>query len=87
MRTRLAIADAIQQALKRVARVRNVPLRGVVNDLLKARLVHDARCDDPQRYRQRVFELGNPSVNLDRSLRVAAALEDDETTRELDAHG
>ena len=85
MRTTRAIADAIHHVLKRIARVRDVSLTRVANDILRVGLAHDARCDDPQRYRQRVFELGNPSVTLDRSLRIAAALEDEEIAGKLDA--
>lgn len=82
MRTTLAIADDIHRELKRIARVRNVSLTRVANDILRDGLAH---LDVPRRYRQRAFELGNPTVNLDRSLRIAAALEDEETTRKLDA--
>ena len=86
VRTTLALADDIHQELKRIARARNVSLTRVANDVLRAGLGYDARLDDPRRYRQRVFELGNPTVNLDHSVRIAAALEDEETTRELDAY-
>ena len=85
MRTTQAIADAIHRVLKRIARVRDVSLTRVANDILRVGLAHDARCAEPRRHQQRVFELGNPSVNLDCSLRIAAALEDEEIARKLGA--
>ena len=81
----LTIADDIHHELKRIARVRNVSPTRVANDILRLGLAHEARCDAPPRYRQRVFELGKPLVNPDHSLRIAAALEDRETARELKA--
>lgn len=85
MRTTLAIADDILQELKALARTRKSSLTRVANDTLRAGLATEARAHAPRRYRQRVFELGEPLVNLDHSLRITAALEDEETTRKLDA--
>jgi len=85
MRTTLAIADDILQELKTLARTRKSSLTRVANDTLRAGLATAARAHAPRRYRPRVFELGEPLVNLDHSLRIAAALEDEELARKLDA--
>ena len=34
-------------------------------------------------FKQQTFDLGQPAVNLDKALALAAALEDDETVRKL----
>ena len=83
MRTTLAIADDIHRELKRIARLRNVSLTRVANEILRAGLARGARPDVSRRYRQRVFRLGNPTLNLDSPLRIAAALDDEQTAREL----
>ena len=53
---------------------------------LKA-LAHDRRAGPSRprrRYREDVADLGEPHVNLDRALAIAARLEDDETLRKLE---
>ena len=62
----------------------------IANDILrKWRALARARKSSltPRRYRQRVFELGEPLVPLDHALRIAATLEDEETTRKLEPEG
>ena len=85
MRTTLAIDDDVLQELERLARSRKLSLTRIANDTLRAGLAQETRAQAPRRYRQRVFDLGEPLVNLDHSLRTAAALEDEETARKLDA--
>ena len=84
VRITLNIADDILRELKRLARVRKRSLNRVTNDILRAGLKRETRGQSPGRYRQRVFDLGEPLVNLDHSLRIAAAIEDEETARRRD---
>ena len=60
-------------------------LTRAANDALRAEL--DRRADPvrPRRsYREEVADLGEPRVNLDDPLAVAARLEDDETLRKIE---
>ncbi len=84
MRTTLAIADDILVELKALALARKISLTRVTNETLRVGLAAEAREQIPRRYRQRVFELGEPLVPLDRALRIAAALEDEEVIRKLE---
>ena len=85
MRTTLAIADSILRELKERAHATGTSLTRVANDTLRAGLVRGA---DPQprrrRYREDVARLGEPRVNLDRALALAARLDDEETLRKLE---
>ena len=85
MRTTLAIQDDILMELRQLARARGLSLTRVANETLRAGLTHHAAAAAPRPFRQRVFDLGEPLVDLDHSLRIASALEDDATVRELDA--
>lgn len=85
MRTTLAIADDILRELKALAHETGASLTRVANDVLRAGL--DRRTGSPgrrRRYREEVADLGEPRVDLDHALRIAARLEDEETLRELE---
>ncbi len=85
MRTTLTIEDDILRELRRLAHSRRVSLTRIANETLGAGLARAAAAQAPRRFRQRVFDLGEPMVNLDHALRIAAALEDEETAREMAA--
>ena len=60
-------------------------LTRVANDVLRAGLDRRANTSRPRRrYREAVADLGEPRVNLDRALALAAQLEDEETLRKLE---
>ncbi len=85
MRTTLAIADDIHRELKALAHQTGVSLTRAANDVLRAGLDHRAGPSlRHRRYREEVADLGEPHVNLDRALAIAARLEDDETFRKLE---
>lgn len=84
MRTTLAIADDILRDLKALARRRRTSLTRVANEVLRAGLVRQAEPEHQRRpYREKVVDLGNPNIDLDRALEIAARLEDEETLRKL----
>ena len=57
----------------------------VANDVLRAGLDRRASTSRAhRRYREEVADLGEPRVNLDRALALAAQLEDEETLRRLE---
>lgn len=85
MRTTLAIADDILRELRDRAHRTGVSLTRVANDTLRAGL--DRRADRLRRrrpYREEVADLGEPRVDLDRALTIAARLEDEETLRKVE---
>ena len=85
MRTTLTIADDILREMKARAHEAGVSLTRVANDVLRAGLDHRAGASRPRRrYREEVADLGEPRVNLDRALVLAAQLEDEETLRKLE---
>ena len=85
MRTTLNIADDILREMKARAHETGVSLTRVANDVLRAGLDRRAGSSRPRRrYREEVADLGEPRVNLDRALALAAQLEDEETLRKLE---
>lgn len=85
MRTTLTIADDILREMKARAHETGVSLTRVANDLLRAGLDRRANTSRRRRrYREEVADLGEPRVNLDRALALAAQLEDEETLRKLE---
>ena len=85
MRTTLNIADDILREMKARAHETGVSLTRVANDALRAGLDRRAGSSRTRRrYREEVADLGEPRVNLDRALALAAQLEDEETLRKLE---
>ena len=85
MRTTLAIADDILRELRALAHKNSVSLTRAANDVLRAGLDRRVgRSARRRRYREEVADLGKPRVDLDRALRLAARLEDEETLRKLE---
>lgn len=85
MRTTLTIANDILREMKARAHETGVSLTRVANDVLRAGLDRRASISRPRRrYREEVADLGEPRVNLDRTLALAAQLEDEETLRKIE---
>jgi hypothetical protein len=85
MRTTLTLDDRIAKALKARAHGTGKPFKQVVNETLQAGLTAvEAR--KPQPYRLKPVRLGGvmPGVDINKALRLAAALEDEEIARELE---
>ena len=83
MRTTLALADDILEELRHLARKRGTSMTRVANETLRAGLARSAAPRRPPPFRQRVFDLGEPRVDLTHALRLAASLEDEEIVREI----
>ena len=85
MRTTLAIADDILRERERRADETGVSLTRAANDVLRAGLDRrDGSSRPRQPCREEVADLGEPRVDLDHALAIAARLEDDETLRKID---
>ncbi len=85
MRTTLTLEKDVAAALREEARRSGRPLKGIVNDTLRAGLAA-RKTPAGRRYRVTPVSLGGvvPGVNLDRALRLAEALEDDAIARKLE---
>jgi hypothetical protein len=77
MRTTIDLDPDVDARLRALARDRGVPLRTVINDALRAGLRPEARDLTPYTLPSRRLGV-RPEVDLDKSLRLAAELEDDE---------
>jgi hypothetical protein len=83
MRTTIDLDPDVDARLRALARERGVPLRTVINDALRAGTQPSA--DDAPPYTLPSRRLGvRPGIDLDRALRLAGQLEDDEIVRKLD---
>jgi hypothetical protein len=84
MRTTIRIDDALMEDLRQRARREKLSLTRFVNRTLRLGLEASAAAVRPRRrFRQKVFSLGQPAVDLTKALAVAAALEDEEVLRKL----
>ncbi len=84
MRTTVDIELGLLKRLRREALRRRVAFKHLLNRLLREGL--DARPAAPaERYQCPTFAMGTPapSLNLDKALGLAAALEDEQIVREL----
>ncbi len=69
--------------LRRIAKERGISFKEALNTALRAGLGEQAVATRTYRVRARRMGL-RPGIDLDRALRLAAALEDEETVRKLE---
>jgi hypothetical protein len=84
MRTTLNIDDDLIRQIKQQAQKSRTPLRQVVNAALRKGLAGLRPTRSKKRYVCPAFDMGKPTVNLDKALALAASLEDNEVLRELE---
>jgi len=77
MRTTLRIDDDVLLELKRRAQKDRSSLTRIVNRILRRGLTARDTTARRRRYREKPASMGRPRANLDRSLALAAALEDE----------
>ena len=81
MRTTITLDEDVAAQLRRVMRERDITFKDAVNTALRAGL---GASREPRPYRLPTFRMGvRPGIDLDRALRLDAALEDEETIRQL----
>jgi hypothetical protein len=85
MRTTLTLDDRIAKALKSLAHRTGKPFKQIVNETLHAGLAAQ-ETPRPRPYRLKPASLGGvlPGIDLDKALRLAAALDDEEIARKLE---
>jgi hypothetical protein len=82
MRTTLTIDDDLLESLKREAARRKRPFKEIVNETLRRGL--EAPVAPRSSYVLPVLDLGHPpKLDIDHSLRLAEALEDEEVQRKM----
>ncbi len=87
MRTTLTIEDRIAKRLKEIAHRSERSLKEVVNETLRAGLeAEKSRSRPARRYRLETVSLGEVvgGADLDRALRIADAIEEEEIAREME---
>ncbi|MGH2711784.1 MAG: ribbon-helix-helix protein, CopG family [Actinomycetota bacterium] len=83
MRTTVAIDPDLAAKLKKIAKERGVSFKDALNTMLRAGLGSEAPV--ARRYRLQPKPMGLRSgIDLDKALRLAAMLEDEETSRKLE---
>jgi len=85
MRTTLTLDEHVAKALKSAAHRTGKPFKQVVNETLRAGLVAGQSPARARPYRVKTASLGGvlPGVNLEKALRLADSLEDQEIARKL----
>jgi hypothetical protein len=83
MRTTVRLDPDLAVRLRKIAHERGTSFREALNSALRAGLGQPSGAGRPYRLRARRLGL-RPTVDVDRGLRLAAAMEDDETVRKLE---
>lgn len=83
VRTTVRIDPDLAARLRRIARERGISFKEALNSALRIGIGQPTIGARPYRLRPRRLGL-RPSVDLDRGLRLAAAMEDEETIRKLE---
>lgn len=83
MRTTVTLDPDLATRLRELARQRRTSFKSAINSALRAGL--DAETDRGRPYREKSRDLGvQPGIDLTKALQLAAALEDEQTIRELE---
>lgn len=82
MRTTVTLDDDTLALIKRRMAEQGVSFKEALNNAIRDSA---AKRPAPAAFSTRVFDLGVPSVSLDRALQLAAELEDDELIRRMRA--
>ena len=82
MRTTVTLDPDTEQIVRRRMRERGISFKEALNDAIRAGVAHPGTGGE---FRTETASLGTPTVNLDRALRVAGELEDEELIRKMRA--
>jgi hypothetical protein len=84
MRSTFRIDDDLLEELREQAHKEKVPLTLLLNRVLRSGIgVSRGRSARRVRYREETYSMGTPRHDLRKALALAAALEDEETVREM----
>lgn len=80
MRTTVTLDPDTEQLIRRRMRERGLSFKEAINEAIRG-----SESGSPQHYLLPTFSMGEPSVNLDRALQIAAEMEDEELIRRAQA--
>jgi hypothetical protein len=80
MRTTITLDPDVDAMVRRLMRERGLTYKQAVNQAIRAGLESGKR---RRPFRTRTFDLGPPAIPLDKALRLAGELEDEELLRKL----
>ncbi len=83
MRTTVRLDPDLAARLRKVAHARGISFKDALNSALRAGMGQPAGSGRPYRLRPRRLGL-RPGIDVDRGLRLAAVIEDEETVRKLE---
>jgi hypothetical protein len=83
MRTTVTLDEDVAAALQEIAAERGLSFKQALNDAVRAGLARSGKRSKPYRLPTRRLGL-RPGVDLDKALRLAGELEDDEVVRKLE---
>ena len=81
MRTTITLEPEADAIVRRLMRKRGLTFKQAVNEAIRAGASPDPR----RRFRTRAFDMGQPTLPLDKAVRLASELEDEELIRRLAA--
>lgn len=80
MRTTVTLDEDTDAIVRRLMRERGLSFKRALNEAIRAGM---ARRGGRRQFRTRTLDMGQPQIPLDKALRLAADLEDDELLRKL----
>jgi hypothetical protein len=83
MRTTVTLDEDVAAALQALAAERGLSFKQALNDAVRAGLAEPAKRSKPYRLPARRLGL-RPGIDLDKALRLAGELDDDEVVRKLE---
>lgn len=84
MRTTVRIEDGLMRELKELAHREGLSLTRLINRVLRRGLnAQQEERNVDRRRREKTFRMGQPRVDLDKALALAASLEDEEVREKL----
>ena len=79
----MRIDDDLLSDLKRRAQAEQLSLTELINRLLRIGIEAASAPSRRRRFRQKTFSMGEPRADLNKTLKMAAELEDEEIVRKL----
>lgn len=80
MRTTVTLDPDVRALVEKLMRERGLTFKQAINEAIRAAL---AGPDQRRPFRTRTYDMGEPLIPLEKALRLAAELEDEETIRKL----
>jgi hypothetical protein len=83
MRTTVTLDSDVEALLRKAMRERGEPFKQVLNAAIREGLTSSARRKAAKPFKQPIFDMGKPLVDLTKALTLAAELQDAETIAKM----